>query len=258
MYGSHSCQSHVPVLQYSYCMPFETSLSLYQCTLLPICTVATAVNAMCQCCSTVTVCHSNLHCHYISAHCYQLLNCTVATVQLLYAIRILTVTISVHTVTSMYGSHSCQSRVPVLQYSYCMPFESSLSHISAHCYQLLNCTVATVQLLYAIRILTVTTSVHTVTNMYGSHSCQSHVPVLRYSYCMPFESSLSLHQCTLLPVAKLDGSHNTVTVCHSNPHCHYISAHCYQLLNCTVVTVQLLYAIRTLTVTISVHTATSC
>jgi len=52
------------------------------------------------------------------------------------------------------------------------------------------CTVATVQLLYAIPILTVTISVHTVTNMYGSHS--------------------------------------TVTVCHSNPHCHYISAHCYQ------------------------------
>ena len=52
------------------------------------------------------------------------------------------------------------------------------------------CTVATVQLLYAIPILTVTISVHTVTSMYGSHS--------------------------------------TVTVCDWNPHCHYISAHCYQ------------------------------
>ena len=41
MYGSHSCKSHVPVLWYSYCMPFESSLSLYQCTLLLICTVAT-------------------------------------------------------------------------------------------------------------------------------------------------------------------------------------------------------------------------
>ena len=39
------------------------------------------------------------------------------------------------------------------------------------------CTVATVQLLYAIPILTVTISVHTVTNMYGSHS----------SYCMRLE-----------------------------------------------------------------------
>jgi len=26
---------------------------------------------MCQYCSTVTVCHSNPHCHSISAHCYQ-------------------------------------------------------------------------------------------------------------------------------------------------------------------------------------------
>ena len=53
-------------------------LSLYQCTLLPI--------------------------------------CTVATVQLLYAIPILTVTIPVHTVTNMYGSHStvtlCGSNSP--------------------------------------------------------------------------------------------------------------------------------------------------
>jgi len=49
-------------------MQFKSSLSLYQCTLLPI--------------------------------------CTVATVQLLYAIQILTDTISVHTVTNMYGSHS--------------------------------------------------------------------------------------------------------------------------------------------------------
>ena len=49
-------------------MQFKSSLSLYQCTLLPI--------------------------------------CTVATIQLLYAIQILTVTISVHTVTNMYGSHS--------------------------------------------------------------------------------------------------------------------------------------------------------
>ena len=48
-------------------------------THLPIRTVATAVTAMCQYCSTVTVCHSN------------------------------PVTISVHTVTNMYGSHSCYS-----------------------------------------------------------------------------------------------------------------------------------------------------
>jgi len=105
--------------------------------------------------STVTVCHSNPHCHYISAHCYQYV------------------------------------RQP--QYSYCMPFESSL--LLYQCTLLPICTVATAQLLYAIRILTVTISVHTVTNMYGSHS--------------------------------------TVTVWHSNPHCHYISA---QLPICTVAT----------------------
>jgi len=141
MYGIHSCYSHVPVLQYSYCMPFEYSLSLYQCTLLPI--------------------------------------CTVTTVQLLYAIPILTVNISVHIVTNMYGSHSTVT---------VMPFQSSLSLYQ--CTLLPICTVATVQLLYAIPILTVTIPVHTATNMYGSHS--------------------------------------TFTVCHSSPHCHYISAHCYQ------------------------------
>jgi len=79
-----------------------------------------------------------------------------------------------------------------------MRFESSLS--LNQCTLLPICTVATVQLLYAIRILTVTISVHTVTNMYGSHSCYSHVPVERYSYFMRFESSLSLYQCTLLPI----------------------------------------------------------
>jgi uncharacterized protein with PQ loop repeat len=44
------------------------------------------------------------------------------------------------------------------------------------------CTVATVQLLYAIPILTVTISVHTVTNMYGSHSCYSFYKIL-YTQC---------------------------------------------------------------------------
>jgi hypothetical protein len=68
--------------------------------------IATAVKAMCQYCSTVTVCD----CHYISAHCYQYVRqpqllkpCASTAVQLLYAI----VTISVHIVTNMYGSHSC-------------------------------------------------------------------------------------------------------------------------------------------------------
>jgi hypothetical protein len=46
-------------LQYSYCMQFESSLSLYQCTLLPITTVATAGKAMCQYYKTVTVGDSN-------------------------------------------------------------------------------------------------------------------------------------------------------------------------------------------------------
>ena len=124
--------------------------------------------------------------------------CASISVQLLYAIPILTLTISVHTVTSMYGSHSCYSHVPVLQYSYCIPFQSSLSLYQ--CTLLPICTVATVELLYAIPILTVTISVHTVTNMYGSQRCYSHVPVLQYSCCMPFQSSLSLYQCTLLPI----------------------------------------------------------
>jgi hypothetical protein len=71
MYGSHICTSHVPVLRYSYCTPFEFSLSLYQSTLLPICTVATVVQVMCQYCGTVTVRDSNSHCHCNGPHCYQ-------------------------------------------------------------------------------------------------------------------------------------------------------------------------------------------
>ena len=42
-----------------------------------------------------------------------------------------------------------------------------------YCVLLPICTVTTVQLLYAIPILTVTISVHTVTNMNGSHSGES-------------------------------------------------------------------------------------
>ena len=45
---------------------------------------------MYQYCSTVNVCDSNPHCHYIGAHCYQYVR-----------------------------YHSCHSHVPVLQYSYC-------------------------------------------------------------------------------------------------------------------------------------------
>ena len=178
MYGSHSCYSHVPILQYSYCIQFQSSLSLYQCTLLPICTVPTAVTAMYQYYSTVTVYNSNPHCHYISAHCYQYV------------------------------------RSPQL---------------------LQPCVSTAVHLLYTIPILTVTISVHTVTNMYGPHSCYSHVPVLQYSYCIQFQSSLSLYQCTLLPICTVATAVtamcqycSTVTVYNSNPHCHYISAHCYQ------------------------------
>ena len=57
-------------------------------------------------------------------------------------------------------------------------------------YRVPICTVATVYLLYAIGVLTVTISVHAVTKLYGSHS--------------------------------------TVTVCDWSTDCHYISAHCYQ------------------------------
>ena len=125
---------------------------------------------MCQYCSTVTVCDSNPHCHYISAHCYQ----CVRLPQLF-------------------------SHVPVLQYSYCMGFESSLSlyqctllPISTVATAVQPCASTAVQLLYGIRILTVTISVHTVTNMYGSHSCSA-----MCQYC------------------------STVTVCNSNPHIQY-------------------------------------
>jgi len=148
-------------------MPFQSSLSLYQCTLLPICTVATAVKAMCHYCSTFTVCDSNPHCHYIGAHCYQ-----------------------------------------YVRY----------------------------------------------------HSCHSHVPVLQYSYCMRFKSSVSLYQCTLLPIYTVATSVktmcqncNTITVYHSNPHCHYISALCYQYVRqpqlsmpCTCTAGELLHTTRIL------------
>jgi len=133
MYGSQGRYNIVPGFLHNYCKPIEYSLSLYLCTLLPICTVATAVTAMCQYSSTFTVCHSNTHCHYYSAHCYQ------------------------------------------------------------------------------------------------------YVRKPQYNYCMPFQSSLSLYQCTLLPictVAKivraLCQDFCTITVSQSNPHCHFISAHCYQ------------------------------
>jgi hypothetical protein len=96
MYGSHSCTSHVPVLRYSYCTRFESLLSLYQATLLPICTVATAAQAMCQYCGTVIVRDSNPHCHCISPHCYQYVRypqlhkrCASIAVQLLCWIRTL-------------------------------------------------------------------------------------------------------------------------------------------------------------------------
>jgi hypothetical protein len=100
------------------------------------------------------------------------------------------------------------------------------------------CTVATVQLLYTIPILTVTISVHTVTNMYGSHSTVT-----------VYHSNPHCHYISARCYQYVS-SHSSVTVYHSNPHCHYISA---QLPICTVATVQLLYAIPILTVTISLE-----
>jgi hypothetical protein len=82
----------------------------------------------------------------------------------------------------------------------------------------LVCTVLVCMVLVCM-VLVCMVLVRTDTNMYGSQSCYRHVPVLQYSYCTRFESSLSLYQCTLLPI-------------------------------CTVATVQLLYAFRILTVTI--------
>ena len=76
--------------------------------------------------------------------------------------------------------------------------------------------VATVQLLYVIGIFTVTLSVYTVTNMYGSQV------QLLYAIGI-FTVTLSVYT-----VANMYGSHSTVTVCDCSPHCHYISAHCYQ------------------------------
>jgi hypothetical protein len=109
------------------------------------------------------------------------------------------------------------------------------------------CASIAVQSLYTIPILTVTISVHTVTNMYSSH-----VPVLQYSHCIQFQSSLSLYQCTLLPICTVAMYQycSTVTVYNSNPHCHYISVHCYQYVKkpCTSIAVQSLYTIPILTV----------
>jgi hypothetical protein len=146
--------------------------------LLPICTVAACVKAMYTYCGKVIVRDSNPHCHCIRPHCYQYV------------------------------------RWP---------------HLSK------GCASIAVPLLYAIRILTVTVSVHTVTNMYGGHSCRRGVPVLRYSYCTRFESSLSLYQATLLPICTVVTAVKavcqycgTVTVRDSNPHCHCIRPHCYQ------------------------------
>jgi len=103
-------------------MPFQSSLSLYQCTVLPI--------------------------------------CTVATVQLLYAIPILTVTISVHTVTNMYGSHSCQSDVPVIQYILLVrcnaTFTRSLNNASELVYLLVNLTSSPLPCQYLLPIAVLT------------------------------------------------------------------------------------------------------
>ena len=46
-----------------------------------------------------------------------------------------------------------------------------------------------------------------ITNMYETHRCQSHVPVLQYSYCMPFQSSLSLYQGTVTNMYGSQSSH---------------------------------------------------
>jgi hypothetical protein len=42
-----------------------------ECVLLLVCMVATVVEWLHEYLIMVTVCNSNPHCHYISAHCYQ-------------------------------------------------------------------------------------------------------------------------------------------------------------------------------------------
>ena len=61
----------------------------------------------------------------------------------------------------------------------------------------------------------VTISVQTVTNMYGSHST--------VTVCNSIPVTISVQTVT-----NMYGSHSTVTISNANPHCHYISAHCYQ------------------------------
>ena len=370
MYGSHStvavCNSnphchyinahfyqYVRQLQYSFCMPYQSSLSQYQFTLLPICTVATVLllqvianltvsvsvpnfTYMYGSHSTVTVCHSNPHFHYIIAHCYQYVRqpqllqpcasiavqllyaipnltpnrlvcnftnmqgchstvtlfhskahcryisaqfyqyvrqpqllqpCVCIAVQLLYAIPILTLTMSLHTVSNMYGIHckvtvchsnshyhyiglQCYQYIRQPQQSYCIPFQCSLSVYQ--CTILPICAVATELFLYADRILNITILEHNFTNMYFSQSCFSHVTLLQYNFCMPFESSLSLYPCTLLPVCTVATVLYSIRI-QSSPSLY----HCTLLQICTVATVQLLYSIPVLTVSLSVHTATN-
>jgi len=100
----------------------------------------------------------------------------VVKVQLLYSFPFVPVTIQVQNFTSMYGSH--------IRVLYAIPILTALYQ----CTFLAICTVATVNLLYDIPILNVAISLHTVNNMYGSHS--------------------------------------TVGVCHSKPQCRYIIAYC--------------------------------
>ena len=75
MYGLRSLYQTVIIFSAFYFLAQANKMYRKLCEIdwigLPICTVATAVTAVCQYCGTVTVCDSNPHCHYISAHCYQ-------------------------------------------------------------------------------------------------------------------------------------------------------------------------------------------
>jgi hypothetical protein len=147
---------------------------------------------MCQYCGTVTVRDSNPHCHCIRPHCYQYVRwpqlskgCASIAVQLLYAIRILTVTVSGHTVNNMYGSHSCESSVPVLRYSYCTRFESLFRVFSLNYTTELRCIDFGIILSLNVKLLSITTPTSKTIVYRANETYSAAYRVRRFTVCPP-------------------------------------------------------------------------
>jgi hypothetical protein len=100
-----------------------------------------------------------------------------------------------------------------------MSLESSLSIYQ--CTLLPICTVAIVQLLHVIGVLTVNISVHDVTNLYGSHStvtvcnCNLHPSHCPSSSHLPCTSSLTMSPCTVSLTDANQSSYNKYLACAS-------------------------------------------